>query len=124
MVGLTRYDKFLIIGLIVLALASLVAVRYMAGGTDTIVVQVDGREAIRASLNEDQRFTVHGPLGVTEIEVKDRRARVVDSKCRKKTCVHTGWIDKPYQTIICAPNRVVISLIGSDDEGEVDGITG
>lgn len=121
---LTRYDTFLIIGLLVVALLGLGIFRYRAGGTDTVVVQVDGEEVIRAPLTEDRRLSVDGPLGRTEIEIKDKRVRVVDSPCRRKICVHTGWIHRPYQTIICAPNRVVISLIGSKHKGELDGVTG
>jgi hypothetical protein len=95
----------------------------MSGGTDTVVVQVDGEEVIRASLNEDEHFSVDGPLGSTEIEIKDNRVRVVDSPCRRKICVDTDWIDKPYQTIICVPNRVVIRLISNKGEDKLDGIT-
>jgi hypothetical protein len=120
---LTHYDKLLIAGLLAAALLCLGIVRYRTGGTDTVVVQVDGEEVIRASLAEDQRFWVDGPLHRAEIEIKDKRVRVVDSPCEKKICVRTGWIHKPYQTIICVPNRVVIRLLGSDDDDELDGIT-
>ena len=106
------------------ALLGLGVVRYRTGGTDTVVVQVDGEEVIRASLADDRRFSVDGPLGRTEIEIKRKRVRVVDSPCSRKICVHTRWIDKPYQTIICIPNRVVIRLLSSDDNGKLDGITG
>ena len=121
---LTRYDRFLIIGLIVLALLGLVIVRYVASGSDTVVVKVDGAEVIRTSLSHDRRFSVEGPLGKTEIEIKDKRVRVVDSPCSRKICIQTGWIHKPYQTIICAPNRVVIRLLGGKDSDKLDGITG
>jgi hypothetical protein len=121
---LTRYDTFLIVGLLVVALLGLSIGRYKADGTHTVVVKVDGEEMVRASLAEDQRLSVNGPLGRTEIEIKGKRVRVVDSPCRRKICVHTGWIHKSYQTIICAPNRVVIVLIDSKDKGELDGVTG
>ncbi len=121
---LTRYDRFLIIGLLAVALLGLGVIRYRAGGTDTVVVLVDGRETFRASLAEDQHFFVDGLLGKTEIEIRDKRVRIVDSPCDRKICVHTGWIDKPYQTIICAPNRVVIRLLGGVDKDKLDGITG
>ena len=99
-------------------------IRYRARGVDTVVVQVDGKEVFRASLADDGHLSADGPLGKTEIEVKDGRVRVIDSPCRRKTCVHTGWIDKAYQTIICMPNRVVIHLTGGGDGGRIDGITG
>ncbi len=121
---LTRYDAFLIAGLIVIALLGLVAVRYMAGGVDTVVVQADGKEVFRVPLADDGRLSADGPRGKTEIEIKDGRVRVIDSPCRRKTCVHTGWIDKAYQTIVCMPNRVVIRLTGSSDSDGIDGITG
>ena len=123
MLNLTRFDKFLIIGLVASAFLCLVIIRYRTYGTDTVVVQVDREEVIRVSLNDDQRFSVDGRLGKTEIEIKDRRVRVIESPCKRKICLHTGWIHKPYQTIICAPNRVVIRLFGSDKD-ELDGITG
>ena len=123
MLSLTRSDILLIVGLLAVAILGLGVVRYMSGGTDTVLVQVDGKEVIRASLSEDQRFSVDGPLGSTQIEIKDNRVRVVDSPCRKKICVNTDWIDKPYQTIVCAPNRVVIRLISRSGEDRLDGIT-
>ena len=120
---LTRYDRFLIIGLLALALLCLGIVRYRAGRTDTVLVQVDGEEVIRASLAADRRFWVDGSQHRVEIEIKNKRVRVVDSPCEKKICVRTGWIHKPYQTIICVPNRVVIRLLGSDDDDGLDAIT-
>ena len=121
---LTRYDRFLIAGLVVIALLALVVIRYRAGGVDTVLVRVDGKEVFQAPLSDDRRLSVDGPLGKTEIEIKDGRVRVVDSPCRRKTCVHAGWIDKAYQTIVCMPNRVVIRLTGGGDSDGIDGITG
>lgn len=46
------------------------------------------------------------------IEVKAGAIRMVDSNCRNKLCVRAGWISRPGQTIICAPNRVVIEIQG------------
>ena len=118
----TRYDILLIVGLLAVALLALVVIRYRAGEVDTAVAQVDGEEVIRLPLADDRRFSVEGLLGKTEIEIKDRRVRVTDSPCGRKTCVHTGWIYKSYQTIICMPNRVAIRLVGDGDK--LDGITG
>ena len=120
----TRYDIMVIVGLLAVALLALGVIKYGAGVVDTVVVQVDGKEAVQAPLADDKRFSVEGPLGKTEVEIRDRRVRVTDSPCARKICVHTGWIDKPYQTIICVPNRVVIRLTGKGDNNQIDGITG
>lgn len=120
---LTRCDRILIAGLLAAAILCLGVVRYRTSGADAVVVQVDGEEVIRVPLAEDRRFSVDGPLGRTEIEVKCGRVRVLNSPCDRKICVHTGWIDKPYQVIICAPNHVVIRLVGGD-RSRLDGVTG
>jgi hypothetical protein len=120
---LTRYDIILIAGLLLVAVVGLGIIRYGAGGTSEVVISVDGEETVRVPLSEDRRFSVDGPLGKTEIEIKDERVRVVDSPCKRKICVQSGWIDKPYQTIICVPNRVVINLQGSKDRHKLDGVT-
>jgi len=120
---LTRYDIILIAGLLVVAIVGLSVVRFRTGGTSEVVISVDGEEAIRVPLSEDHLFSVDGTLGKTEIEIKDKRVRVVDSPCKRKICVQSGWIDRPYQTIICVPNRVVINLQSSKDRDELDGVT-
>ena len=38
-------------------------------------------------------------------------------------CVHTGWVSRSGGQIVCLPNRLVISVSGSNAP-EVDGITG
>ncbi len=119
----TRYDILLIVGLLVAGIVTLGVMRYTANAVDTMVIKVDGEEVIRAPLANDGRFSVEGPLGKMEIEIKDRRVRVVDAPCGRKICVQTGWIHKPYQTIICMPNHVVTGLTGKGNN-ELDGITG
>lgn len=120
----TRYDILLIAGLLTVALLGLGVIWYRAGGVDTVVAQVDGEEVLRAPLTDDQRLSVDGPLGKTEIEIKDGRVRVVDSPCERKICVRAGWIHRSYQTIICMPNHVVIRLTGKRAAHKIDGITG
>lgn len=119
----TRYDIFLIVGLLILASLGIAVMRYTQGGVDIVVVQVDGEEVIKASLSGDQYFSVDGELGQTQIEIKNERVRITDSPCKRKTCVHTGWIHRGYQTIVCMPNHVMIRLTGSRDDEEIDGIT-
>jgi len=118
---LTRYDRILIFGLIAVALLCLLIIRCMATRADAVIVSINGREAIRSPLIQNRHFSVHGQLGEAEIEIKDGRVRMVNSPCPKKECVQTGWIDKPYQAIICLPGRIVIRLTSGNDE--IDGIT-
>lgn len=51
------------------------------------------------------------------------RIRIAHSGCPNQDCVHIGWVSRSGGQIVCLPNRLVISVSGSDAP-EVDGITG
>lgn len=64
----------------------------------------------------------HCPYPLT-IEAEPGRIRIAESACPGGDCVHTGWACAPGQQIICLPNRLVISLSGSDLPS-IDAVTG
>ncbi|NTV90004.1 MAG: NusG domain II-containing protein, partial [Clostridiales bacterium] len=41
------------------------------------------------------------------------------STCRDRICVGTGWLTKPGQSAVCLPNRVVVKIIGSNQEYDI-----
>ncbi len=67
-------------------------------------------------LEHDTTLRVPGPLGDTRIEVRDGRARIADSPCSDKFCVHYGWLHRGGETIACLPNRVVLQLAGAEQD--------
>ena len=62
------------------------------------------------------------PYPIT-VEAEPGRIRIAHSGCPSQDCVHTGWVSRSGGQIVCLPNRLVISVSGSDAP-EVDGITG
>ncbi|MDR1618517.1 MAG: NusG domain II-containing protein [Treponema sp.] len=65
-----------------------------------------------------ETLRVPGPLGVTVVELKNGRARVLSSPCTNQTCVAAGAIHSRGRWIACLPNRVLVSVSG---EAEIDG---
>lgn len=63
---------------------------------------------------QQQRLVIPGPLGNTVIEIRDHRARIVESPCTQKLCRRAGWLDSSGDTTACVPNRVSIALLGDD----------
>lgn len=59
-----------------------------------------------------KEFTVGGKYTAV-IQMKQDRVRVKSSTCPSKDCVHTGWISRPGQSIICLPNHLTITLSNS-----------
>ena len=60
--------------------------------------------------------------GVT-IEIAAGKARVTDSPCRDKLCVHAGWLERPGDVAVCLPQRVIVEIRGAARNG-VDGVAG
>jgi hypothetical protein len=68
------------------------------------------------SLNQKLKRQIHGSKGVTEIVIDNGKVRFTSSSCPKKYCIHQGWIEKANQTIICIPNKISISIVGSKEK--------
>ena len=57
------------------------------------------------------------------VEADAGRVRIAHSDCPSQDCVHTGWVSRPGGQIVCLPNRLVISVVGSGG-AEVDAVAG
>ena len=120
---ITIGDKFLIAALLILNgwIFSTWGVSFSKG--DWVVVTVNQKETTRLPLDQDQKIHVKGPIGLTEIEVKNGRARIVRSPCKNKVCIKSGYIRYADRLAACIPNRVVIRIVGKSHRG-VDAVVG
>ncbi len=102
-----------VLGLLTIAVIAL-GVPRTGGNQPTIAeVEVSGRAVATIDLASDGLREVTGPLGVTRIEVRGGRVRVLSSPCPRQSCRHGGWIDKAGGMLVCLPNEVVVRLPGA-----------
>lgn len=106
-----------IIALVIIAL-SFVAFGEL-GGRPEVHVRSSGKEWVY-DLSVDAFATFEGPVGKTTVQIKDNKVRVVDSDCKNKVCIATGWVSRPGQWIICLPNDVFVLIEGSSVGEDVD----
>ena len=120
---ITIGDKFLIAALLILNgwLFASWGVGFSKG--DWVVVTVNQKETIRLPLDQDQKTHVKGPIGLTEIEVKNGHARIIRSPCKNKVCIKSGYIRYADRLAACIPNRVVVRIVGKNHRG-VDAVIG
>lgn len=64
----------------------------------------------------DRLIRIAGPLGTTEIEVREGRASIIGSPCPGKLCVRSGKARPGGPPVVCLPNRVAVSVTGNDGE--------
>lgn len=77
------------------------------------VVTVDDREIGRYSLSEDQTVTLNG--GTNTLVIEDGYADITDADCPDQLCVDQKKISKNGESIICLPNKLVVSIVSSEE---------
>ncbi len=64
---------------------------------------------------------------VALIQVDSGRIRMLDlgeELCPRGICSHTGWISRPYERIVCLPNRIMVQFTETGTgEDQLDGVT-
>ena len=93
---------------------------FSAGGV--LRVYADGIE-YEYPLGEDRTIEVEGVLGTTKIELKNSRARIVDSPCPNRICVSMGSVGRGSPgSLVCLPNDVIVSVGSLVEDGEFDAL--
>lgn len=102
--------------LVILASSALVGasvpVFWQGGMADRAIIRQEGKVFAEVDLRTKQKFEVSGPLGTTLIAVEPGRARVVSDPGPRQYCVRQGWLMRPGEIAICAPNRVSVQIAG------------
>jgi len=112
-----------LVALCVLLLAGLSLLLFPQGGAgSTAVVTLDGREIARLELSRPGSYPLNVPYPVT-LTVEDGAVRVSEAHCPGRDCLHTGAISRQGQTIVCLPNRLAVSISGTNSS-EIDAVTG
>jgi hypothetical protein len=75
------------------------------------------------SLLQPSRTSIRGARGELTVEVRDGRAAVAFADCPNHVCVRTGWRSRAGDVIVCVPNRVIVCILGKQQEG-IRAITG
>ncbi len=125
---ITTADKILIVILLLLGLSSYLIIRQLFPPLEvmTAVVEVQGREMMRLSLSTeipDRQVPLKLEGGEAMLEVAGGRVRVLpmpDHICSKHICSRTGWIGKPWQVIVCLPNKIIVRVVGQKEMGDID----
>ena len=88
------------------------------GGEKHVVVTVDGELSGTYDLTKDQTVDI----GETNrIIIENETARMEWADCPDQICVNHKAVDKNGESIICLPNKVVVSVESSQDSG-LDGV--
>ncbi len=99
---------------------------FLTASTDgnKVVVTVDGEKYGVYSLFEDREIEISQNGHNNYITIKDGKVSMTYSSCVNQICVNTHEISQTKDSIVCLPNKVMISIEGSEQGGGADVITG
>lgn len=76
-----------------------------------VEISVDGELYGRYDLNEDQEISINK---TNKVQISEGTAKMTWAECPDQICVHHKEISRTGESIICLPNKIVVSIIGGD----------
>lgn len=87
------------------------------------VVSINGEEVLRLPLNKDTRVTLGEGEHTNVLVIEKGEAAVIEASCPDHVCIDQGRVRFSGQSIVCLPNKLVVSIEGGADPA-VDGVAG
>ncbi len=110
---LTPGDRWILIGLLLIALASLsLNWQHTRAQGEWVVVEHDNRLVYKLPLKKNGVYKISGDVGGLILRISGGKAWVSESACPHKICMKMGKISHPGQIIVCVPNRLIIRVAG------------
>lgn len=121
---LTKFD----IILIALVFITIISFNFLFATKDktvdknaTVIVYYGDDIYEEMPLNVDDEITIKTDLGENVFKINDGYVDMIDASCNDKYCIHEENIHYNNQTIVCLPNKIILSIV-SNSESEIDTI--
>lgn len=119
----TRNDLILVFAILLAVIAVYAVFLAVTEQGSYVRVTVEGQEYGVYPLGTDLRLQITGESGerVNVLVIENGQARVEEADCPDLICAHHRPIKNVGDSIVCLPNKVVITVIG--DGGKVDTVS-
>ena len=114
---LFRNDLLLIAALLLVCAVGLVYLFFLRATGDTVRVTVDGEVYGVYPLSQETTVDIRQGEQHNRLVIRDGKAQVVTATCPDGICVAHAPIFREGESIVCLPNRVVVTVV---TDGEAD----
>lgn len=118
-----KNDIILIAIILFLALGAWCAVIFTREPGKEVMVSIDGNEVLRLPLDEDTQIVLGEGEHTNTLLIENGSASITGASCPDHVCVKKGAISYSGESIVCLPNKTVVSICGGT-ETEYDGVAG
>ena len=111
-----RRDLILAAAILLIA-AALFGFNYISHKKPAVTAQitVDGKVVETLDLSRDTELTVTGAnKGTNHLIVRDGEIWCSEASCPDKVCVHQGKKHLSSDTIVCLPNKMIVTITGDE----------
>ena len=108
-----KRDIILIASILIVSVALFLIVELTKEEGAGVTVKVDGIEVAEYSLAKNGTYPLNGGTNILVIE--NGKAYLTDANCPDKLCVHQGKISMTGETITCLPNKLTVTVFGTED---------
>lgn len=117
-----RNDIILICSAIVFTLIILVAITLINKTGNEVIIEQNSKQVAVLDLNKDQEYNLYnGGKVCNTVIIKNGEAYMIYADCKDKICVNHNKISKNNESIICLPNKVIVTVTNSKNN-DVDGV--
>ncbi len=116
-----KNDILLVLALLILGGAFWVYTSFGRDAGAEVLVSVAGEELYRLPIDEDTEVLIGEGDKTNLLVISSGEAFISEASCPDHICVKSGKVSLEGQTIVCLPNKVVVSIAGGDTSG-IDGM--
>lgn len=118
-----RNDIILVAIIIIIAVVGFILWHLSLSEGVSVSVKINGVQTAVYPLSEDREVII--AIGDNEehrnvLVIKDSRAYISEADCPDRICVKTRAVTYVGETIVCLPHKLIIEIILSDADSELD----
>ena len=108
--GIKKAD--VLVALFLIMVSSALMIFQSKSVAEKVHIEVNGNLYACYDLKNDREVVIETDFGRNVICIENSKVFVTDSSCNDKLEIHAGCIEKTGQSLVCLPNRLVITLKG------------
>lgn len=113
---MNKKDIVLIISVLLIAIVLYIGINRFSKTGNTVNITSDGVDYGSYNINQDNTIKIAiDDDNYNVVEIKAGKVRVIEASCPDKICENHVSIHKNGESIICLPNKLVVTITGGEE---------